>query len=79
MCTVMQKDVLIEMIANTMATINVIIEPKAENNEDQNYLIKLKNDLYSTHHDDIDYNLLSMIVKNIKDKYIGQPIHKYYA
>lgn len=79
MCTVMQKDVLIEMIANTMVMINVITEPKAENNEDQNYLMNLRNDLYSTHHDDIDYNLLSMTVNNIKDKYIGQPVHKYYA
>lgn len=79
MCTVMQKDVLIEMIANTMATINVRTEPDAENNEDQNYLMNLRNELYSTHHDGIDYNLLSMTVNNIKDKYIGLPVHKYYA
>ncbi|HII3761636.1 hypothetical protein ACFGWE_10750 [Pasteurella multocida] len=79
MCTVMQKDVLIEMIANTMATINVRTEPNAENNDDQNYLMNLRNDLYSTHHDNIDYHFLSMMVKNIKDKYIGLPVHKYYA
>lgn len=34
MCTLMQKDVLIEMVANTMATIDLRTEPNAVDNDD---------------------------------------------
>lgn len=79
MCTLMQKDVLIEMVANTMATIDLRTAPNAEDNEDQLYLMNLRDDLYSSHHDNIDFKLLSTRVKSIKEKYIGLPVHQYYA
>lgn len=79
MCTVMQKDVLIEMVSYALATINVRTEPNESNNEDQRYLMNLRNDLYSTHHHDIEYEVLSTEVRKIKDKYIKLPVHQYYA
>lgn len=79
MCTIMQKDVLIEMVANTMATIDLRTAPNAEDNEDQLYLMNLRNELYSSHHDSIDFELLSTRVKNIKERYIDLPVHQYYA
>ncbi|MFZ7214790.1 hypothetical protein HZ320_00755 [[Pasteurella] aerogenes] len=79
MCTIMQKDVLIEMVANTMATIDLRTDPNAEDNEDQLYLMNLRDDLYSSHHDSIDFKLLSTKVKSIKEKYIGLPVHEYYV
>lgn len=79
MCTLMQKDVLIEMVANTMAIIDLRTEPNAVDNADQHYLMNLRDDLYSTHHDSIDFEGLSTKVKSIKGKYIDLPIHRYYA
>ncbi|HHF6946966.1 hypothetical protein ACXVWQ_08025 [Haemophilus sp. SZY H57] len=79
MCTLMQKDVLIEMVANTMATIDLRTEPNAVDNDDQHYLMNLRNKLYSTHHNNIDFDCLSIKVKSIKDKYVDLPIHQYYA
>ncbi len=79
MCTIMQKDVLIEMVANAMATIDLRTEPNAQDNEDQRYLMNLRDALYNSHHDSIDFKLLSTKVKSIKDKYIDLPVHQYYA
>ncbi|WP_439295205.1 hypothetical protein [Lonepinella sp. BR2882] len=79
MCTLMQKDVLIEVVANAMATIDLRVEPKELNNEDQLYLVNLRKKLYNTHHNDIDYQNLLSKVKNIKNKYVELPINARYA
>lgn len=79
MCTLMQKDVLIEMVANTMAIIDLRTAPTAKDNEDLHYLINLRNSLYSSHHDSIDFQQLSNKVKDIKTKYVNLPVHQYYA
>lgn len=42
MCTLVQKDVLIEIVANTMATIDLRHAPNAEDNEEQLYLMNLR-------------------------------------
>lgn len=78
MCTLMQKDVLIELVADAMATINLRTEPDASDNEDLQYLSALRNELYSSHHDDIDFQVLLNKVKSIKEKYINLPVNQYY-
>ncbi|MFC0308258.1 hypothetical protein ACFFHK_00870 [Gallibacterium trehalosifermentans] len=75
----MQKDVLIEMVANAMATIDLRTDPTSKENEDLHYLVNLRNNLYSTHHDNIDFMLLSNKIKMIKNKYVSLPIHQYYS
>ena len=79
MCTLMQKDVLIEMVANALSTIDLRTEPNASDNADQHYLAALRDRLYSSHHDSIDFQYLSTEVKNIKDKYAYLPVNAYYT
>lgn len=74
----MQKDVLIEMIANAMSTIDLRTEPNDADNEDQQYLTHLRDNLYSTHQNDIDYQTVASTIIEIKDKYSHLPINQYY-
>lgn len=79
MCTLMQKDVLIEMVANTMAIINVRTDPNVINNEDQSYLVGIRNYLYKTHHNQIDFDGLLNNINMVKDKYVDLPVNQYYV
>lgn len=78
MATIMQKDVLIEVVAYTQAIIIKRTAPDAPINEDQRFLSNLRDYLYSTAPDKIDYQKTLDDVKNIKDKYKDLPIHSHY-
>lgn len=78
MATIMQKDVLIEVVAYTQAIISKRTAPNALRNEDQRFLSNLRDYLYSTAPDKIDYQKTLDDVKNIKEKYKDLPIHSHY-
>ena len=78
MATIMQKDVLIEVVANTQAIISKRTPPNKPRNDDQRFLSNLRDELYSTAPDKIDYQKTLDDVKNIKDKYVNLPVHSYY-
>lgn len=78
MATIMQKDVLIEVVAYTQAIISKRTAPNAPRNEDQRFLSNLRDYLYSTAPDKVDYQKTLDDVKNIKDKYKDLPIHSHY-
>ena len=78
MATIMQKDVLIEVVAYTQAIISKRTAPNAPRNEDQRFLSNLRDYLYSTAPDKIDYQKTLDDVKNIKEKYKDFPIHSHY-
>ena len=78
MATIMQKDVLIEVVAYTQAIISKRTAPNAPRNEDQRFLSNLRDYLYSTAPDKIDYQKTLDDVKNIKEKYKDLSIHSHY-
>ena len=78
MATIMQKDVLIEVVAYTQTIISKRTAPNAPRNEDQRFLSNLRDYLYSTAPDKIDYQKTLDDVKNIKEKYKDLPIHSHY-
>lgn len=75
----MQKDVLIEVVANAMATISKRKDPTEPRNEDQRFLSNLIDEIYSTDPDKLDYPTLLDTVNAIKNKYTKLPIHNYYS
>lgn len=71
MCTVMQKDVLIELVAHAQATLAKRLPLPL--NDDQKTLAKLRGEIYSTPHYALDYENLCQVVNGIKDKYQNLP------
>lgn len=71
MATIMEKDVLIEVVASSLALISrkLNYQEHLNHNEDRNRLIEIRNYLYSTFSDDIDYEKILSECKAIKQKY----------
>lgn len=67
MCTLMQKDVLIELIASTQADLSKILELPL--NEDQIFLSRLRGEVYRSEPEKIDFDLVSRQVREIGTKY----------
>ncbi|MBN6078462.1 hypothetical protein [Aggregatibacter actinomycetemcomitans] len=78
MATLMQKDVLIEMAAYARSIIAHRTEPNTELNDDQVELVKMRNFIYSTSPDKLDFDKLVSEINYIKDKYISLPVNKFY-
>ncbi|MCT8567829.1 hypothetical protein NUS51_00445 [Glaesserella parasuis] len=72
MCTLMQKDVLIELIATAQADLSKRLE--LPSNDDQIYLSRLRSEIYRSEPDALDFQLLSTQVKQISDKYHYLPL-----
>ncbi len=72
MCTLMQKDVLIELIATTQADLSKRLELPL--NDDQIYLSRLRSEIYRSEPDALDFQQLSTQVKQISDKYHSLPL-----
>jgi len=78
MATLMEKDVLIEAVAQVQAIISRRTAPNAPRNDDQCFLSDLREELYSSDPDEIDYQKKIDEVIKIKNKYDDLPIHSYY-
>lgn len=69
MATIMQKDVLIEAIAQVQGFLTRKFPNSNSLNDDELFLCQLRDRIYSSHHNELDYeNLIADIVK-IKEKY----------
>lgn len=73
MCTLMQKDVLIELIANTQADLSRRLSLPL--NEDQLYLSRLRGEIYRSEPDLINFDQLSAQVQSIGQKYRTLPLN----
>ena len=70
MATIMEKDVLIEVVSSNLALISrqFSIE-ELENNKDRERLIQIRKFLYSSFPHEIDYEKILSECKSIKQKY----------
>lgn len=66
MCTLMQKDSLINGISQTLG---LIVIQTGERNEDSKILASLRNELYSLSPDEIDYEKTVKLVKEKFERY----------
>lgn len=73
MATIMEKDVLIEVVASSLALISrkLNYQEHLNHNEDCNRLIEIRNYLYSTFPHEIDYEKILSECQFIKNKYKG--------
>lgn len=78
MCTLMQKDVLIELVAYAQATLTLRIDPQAPFSDDELRLGEIRNFIYDNYPDDIDFNSLSEEIMSINSKYEDIPILEQY-
>ena len=72
MATIMEKDVLIEVVSSNLALISRKLKHNQEyliHNEDFNRLIEIRDYLYSTFPHEIDYEKILSECKAIKQKY----------
>lgn len=67
MCTLMQKDVLIELIASTQADLSKVLDLPL--NEDQLFLSRLRGEIYRSEPEKIDFDSVSNRVKEVGAKY----------
>jgi hypothetical protein len=72
MATIMEKDVLIEVVSSNLALISrqFSIE-ELENNKDRERLIQIRKFLYSSFPHEIDYEKILTECKKIKQRYAG--------
>ena len=73
MATIMEKDVLIEVVASNLALINrkLNYQEYLNHNEDCNRLIEIRDYLYSTLPHEVDYEKILSECQSIKNKYKG--------
>ena len=74
MATIMEKDVLIEVVASNLALISRKFKYNLEylnHNEDCNRLTEIRNYLYSTLPHEVDYEKILSECQSIKNKYKG--------
>ena len=69
MCSLMEKDALIEKVAETMALIARRGNEKDELNEDSNEMIKLRHYLYRSEPDDLDFSAIVRQCDTVQAKY----------
>lgn len=78
MCTLMQKDSLIHLVAEAQATLTLRIDPQAPFSDDELRLGEIHNFIYDSSPDDIDFNSLSEEIMSINSKYEDIPILEQY-
>ena len=71
MATIMEKDVLIEVVASNLALISRNIDDikELENNEDRKKLLQIRKFLYHSFPHEINYDTILSECKAIKQKY----------
>lgn len=75
MCTLMQKDVLIELVANAQAIVTKCVDVNSPLTDDEIKLGKIRDFLYSTSPEDISYTSLINEVRTIQQKFEPQSPH----
>ena len=68
MATVVQKDVLIEAIAQVQGYLLRSLPSSDSMNDDELFLCELREKIYSTRHDKLDYESLLADIVKIKNK-----------
>lgn len=73
MATIMEKDVLIEVVSSNLALISRNIDDirELENNEDRKKLLQIRKFLYRSFPHEINYDTILQECKSIKNRYIG--------
>ncbi|XWY20589.1 hypothetical protein ACNGTO_11155 (plasmid) [Bisgaard Taxon 45] len=69
MATIIQKDVLIEAIAQVQGFLSRNLPYSDSLNDDELFLRGLREHIYSTHHNQLDYESLLVDIMKIKEKY----------
>lgn len=75
----MQKDVLIEVVAQAQAVVTKRVDVNAPLTADELRLGEIRDFLYSNDPNDISYYEILDEIKHIKEKYVNLPIHSHYA
>lgn len=68
MATIVQKDVLIEAIAQVQGYLLRSLPSSDSMNDDELFLCELRKKVYNTHHDKLDYESLLADIVKIKNK-----------
>lgn len=68
MATIVQKDVLIEAIAQVQGYLLRSLPSSDPMNDDELFLCELREKIYNTHHDKLDYESLLVDIVKIKNK-----------
>ncbi|MDY5420459.1 MAG: hypothetical protein SPJ83_01955 [Helicobacter sp.] len=68
MATIVQKDVLIEAIAQVQGYLLRSLPSSDSMNDDELFLCELRKKIYNTHHDKLDYESLLADIVKIKNK-----------
>lgn len=75
MATLMEKDVLIEVVAGANAVLLYrLSDEEIESNEDLMVLGELRRKIYSSSPEELDFDGIVKEVKNIKQQYQNRPI-----
>ena len=69
MATIIQKDVLIEAIAQIQGFLSRNLPYSDSLNDDELFLCGLREHIYSTHHNQLDQESLLVDIMKIKEKY----------
>lgn len=77
MCTLMEKDVLMEEVSATTAYI-AYRTPKEKITEDLKECSKLHHFLLETQPEDINFDEVINILRRLKEKYLNLPMYPYY-
>lgn len=78
MCTLMQKDALIELVANAQAIVIKRVAPDLPLTDDEIRLGKIRDYLYSNAPEDISYSTVIDEIQAIQRKFEDKPILPRY-
>lgn len=78
MCTLMQKDALIELVANAQAIVTKRVDVNSPLTPEELRLGQIRDFLYSNDPDDISYSAVVGEVKTIQGKFESKPIMPQY-
>lgn len=78
MCTLMQKDALIELVANAQAIVTKRVDVNSPLTPEELRLGQIRDFLYSNDPDDISYSAVVGEVKTIQGKFENKPIMPQY-
>lgn len=78
MCTLMEKDVLIELVANAQAIVTKRVEKNSPLTDEEIRLGEIRDFIYSTAPEDISYMQIVNEVREIQKRFEDKPIMPQY-